>query len=281
MLLLVLSFTAIASSYTATAQPPAAPSHASAAAVPPQGLTADQARTALDVLNDPSKRAAFAATLEAIVKAHPLTGAAATPPDAPAPEPAKQATETTIQGVPLPLMPDSLGAQVLVTASDFLSRAGTRAMDGVRTARSIPLLWGWVVVMATNPLARDLLIDAAWRLAVVLACALAVEFALRRAMRGPISRLEAQAPGKERHNKPGSALLDEPGSALFDEPDAALLDEPDPVTTGEAVQPNGSDDAVARAEAGDIEPPVPPRRGLGLDPAARRPPGARAAGCWT
>jgi hypothetical protein len=39
-------------------------------------ITPAQARQALEVLNDPQKRAQFTATLEAIVKAQPAPGAA-------------------------------------------------------------------------------------------------------------------------------------------------------------------------------------------------------------
>ena len=39
--------------------------------VPVQAISPDQARQALEVLNDPAKRAAFAATLNAIIKAQP------------------------------------------------------------------------------------------------------------------------------------------------------------------------------------------------------------------
>ena len=212
LLLLVLALAMLAPLPFAVAQPPAAAAPA---------MSADQARTALDVLNDPAKRAAVAATLDAIIKAQP---AAAVAPSHPAP-----AAETTVQGVPLPLMPDSLGAQVLVTGSDFLTRAGTRAMDALKTVQSVPLLWGWAVVMATNPIARDLLLDAGWRLAVALLCALAVEYALRRSLRRPIARLEALAPAAQ----------------------------PDPA---ESVPQGGPGDGIARAEAGETEEPSPAKR---------------------
>ncbi len=56
------------------AQPATGPSQA-----PPAGaaISVEQAHAALDVLNDPKKRAAFAATLDAIVRAGPA--ATATP----------------------------------------------------------------------------------------------------------------------------------------------------------------------------------------------------------
>ena len=76
-------------------------------------------------------------------------------------------TEDHGRGLHIPLAPDSLGAQVLLSASAFVNQLGTEAMDALDTVQSLPLLYGWVVVMATNPTARDLLEDVVWRLAVV------------------------------------------------------------------------------------------------------------------
>jgi moderate conductance mechanosensitive channel len=166
-------------------------SHAAARPAPtppaaPPNITSDQARVALDVVNDPAKRAAFTATLNALIKSGTPPGAeaAATPPPA----------KTTVEGISIPLAPDSLGAQVLVSASGFANRMGTEAMNALDAAQSLPLLYGWMVVMATNPTARDLLEDVVWRLAVAVAAAAAVEFALRWAMRRPIRSLESIAP---------------------------------------------------------------------------------------
>ena len=189
-------------------------------------LSADQARTALDVLNDPAKRAAVVATLNAIVKAQPPTASSTA-----AAEPAKPSpTETTVEGVTIPLAPDSLGAQILLSASAFVNNVGNQAMDALDTVQSLPLLYGWAVVMATNPIARSLLTDVAWRVALVLAIAAAVEFGLRWAMQRPIRRLEVLAPFHR------AAEPDIPAEA---EP-------PEPVAP--------DDDALQRAEAGELEP---------------------------
>ncbi|HEX3991066.1 MAG TPA: hypothetical protein VHX39_07825, partial [Acetobacteraceae bacterium] len=59
------------------------PSSAQKPATPAAGqpaISAEQARAALQVLNDPAKRAAFEATLNAIVKAQPATAAHAAAP---------------------------------------------------------------------------------------------------------------------------------------------------------------------------------------------------------
>jgi small-conductance mechanosensitive channel len=229
---------------------PAAPAPVQAA------ITPDQARAALDVLSDPKKRAAFEATLDAIVKAQP---AAAAPAASPAPATTTPATkaETTpaaahpaVEGLPIPLAPDSLGAQVLVTASDFVNQAGVQAMTALRAVQSVPLLWGWVVVMVTNPWARDLLVDVAWRLAVALVVAAAVELILRRLMRRPIASLAAFATPERMHDAPED---DEAGDEDSGDPEANAA----APGTALAVIP---DDNMARAEAGDVEAPEPRHR---------------------
>jgi small-conductance mechanosensitive channel len=227
-LFILLCFLVLIPGISAVAQTPAnpdAPAPAPPAPPPPAGISADQARTALDVLNDPAKRAAFAATLGAIVKAQPTQAGA---PAAQGKSAGPAVPETKVEGISIPLAPDSLGAQVLVSASQFVNKIGDEALDALDTVQSLPLLYGWAVVMATNPVARDLLADVAWRAALALACAAAVEYALRWALRRPIRKLEALAPAK-----------------APDEPDEAAA--PPPEEEGEA---------VARAEAGDIEAPI-------------------------
>jgi moderate conductance mechanosensitive channel len=86
--------------------------------------------------------------------------------------------------------------------------------------------------MATNPIALSILEDVSWRVLLVVACAAAVEFGLRRAMRRPIRRLEVLAPA--------TRTVDSGESAI------------EPV-------PEDEDDGVARAEAGEIEAPLPRR----------------------
>ena len=187
-------------------QPPDQPSLGQAGAA--ASISAEQARAALDVLNDPAKRAAFAATLNAIIKTHPaaargpqpsaLPGARSgvnQPKPAAAAEPAKpSAPHTVVEGISIPLAPDSLGAQVLLSASAFVNQVGGQTVEAMHAVQSLPLLYAWAVVMATNPIALGILLDVTWRVALVLVCAVAVEYGLRRALRRPIHRLEGQAP---------------------------------------------------------------------------------------
>jgi moderate conductance mechanosensitive channel len=176
-----------------TQQKPAAqataPAAGSPAATPFGALSPEQARTALDTLNDPKKRAAFAATLEALVKAQPDPPTAPGPATAPSNPPANAAAPASPEGIPIELEPDSLGAQVLLSASTFLRRVADELPHVLETMQSIPLFWGWIVVMVTHPLGQRLLTDAGWRLAVALVLALGGEQALRIGLRSAMARL--------------------------------------------------------------------------------------------
>jgi moderate conductance mechanosensitive channel len=188
-----------------------------APANPLSALTPDQARAALDTLNDPKKRAAFTATLEALVRGQP--------PAAPAPAPPPDAAKPpSAESLTLQLAPNSLGAQLLLTVSRFLSDMADRLTDAVHAAQSLPLLWAWLVVMLTNPIGQRLLTDTGWRLGVVLVLSLGVAWSLRRVLRRPTARVLLPRRPRE----------------------PAEIEE----------------DAEARAERGETEPPPPPRRSV-------------------
>ncbi len=188
---------------------PAAPAPAKPAPAQP-ALSPAQARDILDTLNDPAKRAALAATLEAISKAlpeppqpPPAPGAPADAAVAGAAGEADQAAEAQPAAAPelvLPLKPDSLGARLLVTASDVLAQTSDKAQEAVGAMNSLPALWHWVQVMSTDPWSRGLLRDTSWRLLVVFAAGLLAEHAMRLTLRHPRAALEAsgarQAPAE-------------------------------------------------------------------------------------
>lgn len=228
-------------------------------------VTPEEAQLLLDVLNNPARRAAFAATLEALLRARgvapadpaapraaagpnaprPPTSAAALlgpPPATPAetPAPAAPAAEGSGAVLAIPLAPNSLGAQLLVSASGLVNTLGTRARDAVHAVRSLPLLWGWIEVMATSPIAREFMIDMTWRVLLALGLAIGIQRSLRYFLRGSVQRME----------------------------DAGW---PAPPPQPEGVEPApGPDDPTARAEAGHIEPPFIHRRGSAVLASLRR-----------
>ena len=69
------------------------------------------------------------------------------------------------------------------------------AIRAVQAVRGFPLLWGWFVVMATNPLARTLLREAVWRVAIAFGCGLVVEAGVRLLLARPVQILEGRSPG--------------------------------------------------------------------------------------
>ena len=50
-----------------------------------------------------------------------------------------------------------------------MNQLANRLSETLHAAQGLPLLWSWLVTMATDPFARMLLLDLAWRLAVALA----------------------------------------------------------------------------------------------------------------
>ncbi len=158
-------------------------------------VSPDDARRTLDVLQDPQKRDQLVKTLQTIAQTQ----------QQPAPA---QAT--------VPIAPGSLGADVLIGASGFLNHLSSEMIAAFGAVRSVPLLWHWLTVMATDPQARGVLLDTAWRLVVILAVGLWLEWGVRRAIRRPIVALARRAP-RSNHRV--------------------------------------EEDAVARAESGETEPP--------------------------
>jgi moderate conductance mechanosensitive channel len=209
----------------------AAPTSAGPAAVPV--VSAADARQALEVLTDPARRAQVVTTLEAILHveaAHPGSPAPAATPPVAAPAPAQTPPAATPPAAPaaaapappaaapaVKLNPDSLGAALVLGASGFLENLWTRAATATRTVQSLPLLWGWIVVMATNPLAQSLVRAAVWRVAVAFAAGLAAEYAARRLLRRPVRVLAMRAPAAPMRPSEVPLAADVAGEALAEQ----------------------------------------------------------------
>jgi moderate conductance mechanosensitive channel len=148
-------------------------------------LTPAQAQQVLDVLQDEKKRAELIQTLKAIGQAS-STGAIA---------PAAQD-----QSRPLPS--DNLGLQLLMQASDWLGEVSGQLASAARAVSDFPLVWRWLVRTATDPLARDTLLAVAWKLALVLACALAAEWLVHRLMSRPLAIVARYVPAHARSQPP-------------------------------------------------------------------------------
>jgi moderate conductance mechanosensitive channel len=176
----------------AFAQTSAAPTAAASAPNNADVLTPDQAKRALDTLQDDKKRAQMIDTLRAIANASPQTQAA--PPE-------------------IPLEANSLGAQLLLTASDQFGDISHQIADMARTLTRFPAFYYWFVRTANDPAAYDQLLDIAWKLALVFGCAFAAEWLIFRAVKRPVALLEACLPQTAPAPAQTLAMSDPPSSA--------------------------------------------------------------------
>ncbi len=155
----------------ALAQAGPAPKAAASAQNNADVLTPDQAKRALDTLQDDKKRAQIVDTLRAIANASPQAQAA---PPAPEPNPA------------IPLTADSLGAQLLLAVSEQVGDISHEIADMARTLTHFTAFYYWIVQTANDPSAYDQLLDIAWKLTLVFGCAFAAEWVTFRVIRRPL-----------------------------------------------------------------------------------------------
>jgi small-conductance mechanosensitive channel len=179
-----------------SAAPPA--NDAPAAATKPDALTPDQARRALDTLQDDGKRAQMIETLRAIANASPQAQAAPHAPDKPS---------------AIPLTADSLGAQLLVTVSDQVAEISSQVADVARSLTHFKSFYWWFVRTANDPDAYDQLLDIAWKLALVFCCAFAAEWLIFLVIKRPVALLEARIPQAACAPAQTLAMADPPSSA--------------------------------------------------------------------
>ncbi|KWV53913.1 small-conductance mechanosensitive channel [Bradyrhizobium macuxiense] len=193
----------------AVAQPSAKPAPPPQQANTGDALTPEQARRALETLQDDKKRGEIINTLRAIANAAPQT---AQPAPAPAPE----------HHSPIPLTADSLGAQLLLMVSEQVTDMSREVADVARTLTHFPAFYYWFVRTANDPTAYGLLIDIAWKLALVLACALAVEWVVFRLIKRPVTFLESRLPQTARMPLQALTVADPPSSVADVAPEPEL-----------------------------------------------------------
>jgi len=161
----------------------------------PDALTPEQAKRALDTLQDDQKRAQMIETLRAIANASPQA--------TPAPE--KQSA--------IPLTEDSLGAQLLATISDQVGEISRQVADVARTLTHFKAFYWWFLRTANDPEAYGRLLDIAWKLALVFLSAFAAEWLVFRLIRRPVTLLEARIPQAVNAPAQTLAMADPPSSS--------------------------------------------------------------------
>ena len=176
--------------------PPAPPAATSPA------LTPDQARRALETLQDDARRAQMIETLRAIASASPPAQ-----PDEAVPAPQDKASA-------IPLTADSLGAQLLVTVSEQVRDISSQIAELARTLTHFKAFYYWFLRMANDPGATHQLFDTAWKLAAVFGCAFVAEFLAFRLIGRPVAALEARVPQAARAS--ALAAVADPPSSVAD-----------------------------------------------------------------
>jgi small-conductance mechanosensitive channel len=146
-----------------------------AATTPP--LSPAETASVLQLLNDPQKRAAFTAQLQALTKAT----AATTPKPAAVPA--------------VPLAPDSVGAEVIQKSASWLNDLAGQVSAFNHVLGNLPAVWAFSLRVFHDPARRAQVIQAAWHLGLILLVAAAIEWLFDRILRRPISGLARMAPG--------------------------------------------------------------------------------------
>lgn len=166
-------------------------------------LTPEQASRALETLQDDGKRNQMIETLRAIAQTAP----GGRPADAAKPSDAKPAEAQPSDAKPadggeakpeakpvIPLAADSLVAQVLLSVSQQVSETTRDIADTVRSVVRFQVLWYWLQRTAEDPATYDLLLDLAWKLALIFGVALAAEWLVHFLLRRPQAALERRIP---------------------------------------------------------------------------------------
>ncbi|MBB4369589.1 small-conductance mechanosensitive channel [Bradyrhizobium sp. cir1] len=160
-------------------------------------LSPDEAKRALETLQDDKKRAQMIATLRTIANASGQEQSAAPPPE---------------QKSPIPLSADGLGAQLLLTVSEEIGEISRDVADMARTLTNFPAFYYWIVRTANDPTAYNLLIEIAWKLALVFGCAFAAEWVIFRLIRRPVAFLEGRVPQTLRLSAQALPIAEPPSS---------------------------------------------------------------------
>jgi small-conductance mechanosensitive channel len=201
----------------ASAQAPATPQRQGAPAAP---AASPELQRLIDVLRDDARRAELLRALEAAQRVPPgrttpAAPAAASPAPAPAAgapangnaaspaagatapdaaQPAVPAAEAAPSPAPDILAPNTLGAQLLMGASQRLQALSDSMVVAAEAATDIRGLASWASGIARDPVTQRRVADAAWKLALLFGLGLLAEWLTARGLRGLSARLDAMAP---------------------------------------------------------------------------------------
>ncbi|CAE6724047.1 mechanosensitive ion channel family protein [Paraburkholderia haematera] len=213
-----------ASPVFAAAAQPAAASAASGAALT---LTPEQARQALSVLNDPTRRAQVSDTLQAIAAA----GALSAPPAPPSAASAPAAASSAAAAAPGAFQSNGLASQLARQGAHWAVRFGISLRSSVAALLDVTSVRAWWHWQSTNSQARSVLGHVAWSLLAALLPALGLEWLARRLLRRAYAALATRRERGNDNAKPQAGL---PGGSTT----------PPAPTTGNATEAKGKQHAA-------------------------------------
>ena len=205
LLSLLLAVPALAQAPARPAAAPSAPGGAPAAG-PAVGTEAERL---LGVLRDDARRAELIRNLEALSAASRAGGAApaqpagaapapgAAPAAAPATAPAAAPAAAAPAEAPAEagiLAPNTLGAQLLMGASQRLAALSDQIVAGANAVTDLPNIVSWASGVARDPVTQARVLDASWKLALLFGMGLLAEWAVWRLLARWRDRLDTLAP---------------------------------------------------------------------------------------
>ncbi|RDK03369.1 mechanosensitive ion channel family protein [Paraburkholderia lacunae] len=225
--LLLIWLLAVFASPALPAPAQAAPATLAPASAASITLTPEQARQALDVLNDPKRRAQVTDTLQAIAAA----GALNAPPASAASSASAAAAASTASApasasgaaslVPTAFQSNGLASQLARQGAHWAVRLGMslrRSVAALLDVSSVRAWWNW---QSTSPQARGVLAHAAWWLLAALLPALALEWLARRLLRRAYQALAARRERDDEDDAPRTGPPAERTPQPADSPNAA------------------------------------------------------------
>ncbi|WP_419758191.1 mechanosensitive ion channel family protein [Acidisoma sp.] len=187
----------------------------------PGGLTSAEAQQLLAVLQNPQKRQQLITTLQSLQKLMPVVAPAASK----TPTPTTTTTTTTAKAKPaVALKPNSLGADILTGTGTLMTQVDDSLAATLTSVTDYQEFVGWASSLSRNPTIFTTVLDAIWRLILVLAIAFAFEFVGWRLTRRLYDRLgrrsrtveaeavEAEAEAAEANRLPAEASTELPDS---------------------------------------------------------------------
>ena len=146
------------------------------AAVPAPAAVSPEIEALLKVLQNDSQRAELIRALRAA-----------------APEAEGLAPTAPVSTEPALLAPNTLGAQLLQGASQRLAAFSDQLVATVQAIADLPAMLGWLASLARDPITQSRVLDASWKLILVLGLGLLAEWAVMQALRRPRDWLDAHA----------------------------------------------------------------------------------------